>query len=161
MYEPDEIFELIFKNLKGFIFPEKLLMVDLEMSKMELLSLITIDRYSEIIMSQMADYINTPMSTATGIIDRLVRKGYIVRDRAESDRRIVVLKLSEKGKLFTSDLKERIAELIQKAYAVLSEEETQYLFRIIEKIIGVFRSKANTSSAITETTEVLRKIAIE
>ena len=33
-----------------------------------------VDRYEEIIMSRIAEYINVPMSTATGIVERLVKK---------------------------------------------------------------------------------------
>jgi MarR family transcriptional regulator, organic hydroperoxide resistance regulator len=37
-------------------------------------------------------------STISGVVDRLEKKGYVVRDRGEKDRRVVHVRLTPKGK---------------------------------------------------------------
>lgn len=165
MWDYNDIFELIFDNLKRLIFPEKWLVLDLEMSKQEFLALLILERSGAIIMSQIADYINISMSTATGIIDRLVKKGYVVRDRDEADRRIVIIKLSAKGKSLIGEMKERIAVYIKRAYEVLTEDERQYLFRILEKVLNVIQEEGRKEHPEMQqegiTGNTLKKIAIE
>ena len=62
--------------------------------------MMTVARLKEATMGQLSDHMNFPMSTATGIVDRLVKKGYIERGKSDSDRRIVVITLSEKGESY-------------------------------------------------------------
>jgi DNA-binding MarR family transcriptional regulator len=37
-------------------------------------------------------------STISGVVDRLEKKGYLVRDRGQEDRRVVMVQLTPKGK---------------------------------------------------------------
>jgi DNA-binding MarR family transcriptional regulator len=127
MYQYEDLFELVFDNLKRIVFPEEWLALDIEMSKQELFSIMIVDRLGEITMSQLSDQMNFPMSTATGIIDRLVKKGYVHRGKSESDRRIVAITLTDKGRAFTQSLRTTISDYIKKAYDSLNEEERQYL----------------------------------
>jgi len=49
-------------------------------------------------MSDVANKLGITHGTLTIAINRLVRKGYVIRNRIEQDRRVVVIELSEKGK---------------------------------------------------------------
>jgi len=139
----EEFYEFIFDHLKRFVFPEEWLAIDIAMSKQELFTLLTVDKLKEVTMGQLSDNMSFPMSTATGIIDRLVRKGYIERGKSESDRRIVVISLTDKGKAFVESMKNLILSNIKKAYDVLNEQERETLFRIADKITASFQ-KVNT-----------------
>ncbi len=161
MYQYHEVFDLIFNNFKKFIFPEEWLALDLEMSKQEVLALMLIDQRGEMIMSQLAEQINIPMSTATGIMDRLVKKGYLLRERDESDRRVVALKLSAHGKILIDGLKEKISGYLGKIYESLTEEERDCLFRIINKVIQVLQTPEQAESEAELRQKVIRKIEIE
>ena len=94
----DDLYDLFLGNIKKIFYPQDWIDLDLSFSKSELLTILYLDRYEGIIMSQIAEYINVSMSTATGIVERLVNKGYLQRERSESDRRIVVIQLTDKGK---------------------------------------------------------------
>jgi len=48
-------------------------------------------------MSEIAEKLGMPLSTATGLLDRLVEKGLVERERSIEDRRIVQVDLTEKG----------------------------------------------------------------
>ncbi|MEL7567418.1 MAG: MarR family transcriptional regulator [Dehalobacterium sp.] len=139
--EYDEMLDLIFNNLKSLFYPEEWLDLDLSFSKSELFAMLLVDRYGEIIMSQVADFINVPMSTATGIAERLVKKGYLKRERSESDRRIVVVKLTEKGKDLISELKNTASEYLRLINESLTAEERQVLMKVFLKIVQIVEKK--------------------
>jgi DNA-binding MarR family transcriptional regulator len=51
-------------------------------------------------MSKLSQIFHVAPTTMTSIVDRLVRRGYINRRRAQQDRRRVLVSLSKKGKEF-------------------------------------------------------------
>jgi DNA-binding MarR family transcriptional regulator len=51
-------------------------------------------------MSKLSQIVHVAPTTMTSIVDRLIRRGYLKRRRAEQDRRKVLVALSEKGKQF-------------------------------------------------------------
>lgn len=157
----EEFYEIIFDHLKRFAFPEEWLAVDLAMSKQELFTMLTIDKLKEATMGQLSDHMSFPMSTATGIIDRLVNKGYVERGRSETDRRVVVISLTEKGADFSEGMKALIFSYIKKAYDVLSEEERETLLHIADKITAAFRKSGEEAEQSDKTRNTVRKILIE
>lgn len=61
-------------------------------------------------VTDLAKEMGIPSSTLTGIIDRLIEKGYVKRYRSKEDRRVVIVGLEKK----TQERVERINEKIQK-----------------------------------------------
>ena len=156
---PEEILELFFDNIKSLFFPELWLQLDLKFSKSELVSMLLIDMRHEITMTELADDINAPMSTANGVIERLVKKGYVVRDRSDADRRIVVVRLTGDGEALISGIKDMIAGYIGTALGALSEAETSTLISIVMKLVRVFQSRR--AAGETQVNPELKKIIIE
>ena len=75
---------------------EKLSQHDLTVAQylsMEALS----DKGSECSMSELAERIQQSSATMTGIVDRLVEKGWVTRRRSEEDRRAVFVDLTAQG----------------------------------------------------------------
>ena len=48
-------------------------------------------------MSEIADYLNAPLSTLTSIADKLVARNFLVRHNSDEDRRVVKVALGENG----------------------------------------------------------------
>jgi len=48
-------------------------------------------------MSAIAEHLHIALSTATGVLDKLVAKGMVLREAAAEDRRLVICKLSTQG----------------------------------------------------------------
>ncbi|MFZ5351841.1 MAG: MarR family winged helix-turn-helix transcriptional regulator [Bacillota bacterium] len=161
MFTYDDYFDLIFDNIKRIAFPEEWLTIDIEMSKQEIFTIMMADRLGEATMSQISDQMNFPMSTATGIIDRLVKKGYILRGRSETDRRIVTITLTDKGKMFAEDLKTNISDYVKLVYDSLDEEERQYLFRIINKLSNAFGQLVTNGQKDMDKQNSIKRIEIE
>lgn len=155
-----EIMDLVFDNLKKIVFPEEWLNIDMTLSKHEVFTLMLVDRRGEIIMSQIADYVNVSMSTATGIVDRLVKNGFLERNRIESDRRIVMITLTEKAKNLVNDIKNIGSRYFSLVSDALTEEERTFMYKLFLKIMGIInKHHANTPEA-TDNLEV-KRIAID
>ncbi len=71
----DVFFENLFYNyldqMKFLFFPDKWSSISLDYSKNELLSIVFIYRKESVNMSEIAEYINAPLNTVTGVINRL------------------------------------------------------------------------------------------
>lgn len=157
----ESIYNFVFDNLKHFMFPEELINIDLEMSKQELFFLLATDKNGEITMSQFSDLLNVPMSTSTGIADRLVKKGYILRDRSQHDRRIVVIKLTKNGKKFIENLKDKIKSFISIFDDAITDDEKMLLMNIVLKIMNAFREKQKDKNKEDEKEKPIRNISID
>jgi DNA-binding MarR family transcriptional regulator len=157
----EEFFELIFDNLKRIVFPEEWLAIDIAMSKQEIFTMMTVDRMKEATMGQLSENMGFPMSTATGIVDRLGKKGYMERGRSETDRRIVVISLTEKGKDFIGGVKEIIFSYIKRADEVLEDEEWETIIRIVGKVMAVLQKPAEVNELNKNQKSGIRKITIE
>ena len=71
----------------------------------------------------------------TRLMDKLIDKGLITRERCSDDRRIVFVKISEGGLKLLADIDEQFneEEFIPKT---LSEEEAQQLSALLDKLRG-------------------------
>jgi MarR family transcriptional regulator, organic hydroperoxide resistance regulator len=159
MLDCNEIYDTVFDTFKKLLYPEEWIDLDQTLSKSELFTLLQVERNGEIIMSQIADYINISMSTATGIVERLVKQGFIERNRNDSDRRIVTIKLTAEGKALAKNIKSKIFGVAKLLLDSLTEEEQELLFRIFTKVTSVF-STINLSE-VEEKGSVVKKIEIE
>ena len=69
---------------------------DLSITEIHTLKAIGVN--GQIGMSDVAKKLAITHGTLTIAINRLVRKGYVIRNRIEQDRRVVVVELSDKGR---------------------------------------------------------------
>ena len=111
-------------------------------------------------MSQAADYINVPMSTATGVVERLVKNGFLKRERSESDRRIVTIMLTDKGKKVVEDLKDVIHKYVKIIDDSLNDEERKLIFNIFTKLINAL-GKENIDETAEKQVSKINKIEID
>ena len=120
-----------------------------------------VERKGEIIMSHIADYVNVPMSTATGIVDRLVKNGYLERNRSDSDRRIVLIKLTDKAKTVVNEIKNLGSNYFSIIYESLSDEERAFLSKIITKVINSINKQESIDKKEDFSESKIRKIEID
>ncbi len=63
-------------------------------------------------MSRLAEMLDVSVASATGIVDRMEKKGVIERKRSDEDRRVVEVFVSDKGEqVFTAMQAERQAHM--------------------------------------------------
>lgn len=60
----------------------------------------TLKHHPRVSLTELAERIHIGNSATSGIVDRLVKSGMVMRERLESDRRSIALKLTPKGEAF-------------------------------------------------------------
>jgi len=70
---------------------------DYEFNFRELRVILFIGHNQSCIMRELSDALGIAESTTTGLVDRMVDKGLVVRESDKQDRRIVRLKLTDRG----------------------------------------------------------------
>ncbi len=93
-------------------------------------------RQKTAIMSEVARALDSPLSTATTVVDRLVKGGLVERSRAESDRRSVQLALTAEGRRLASLLKKQQLRSSQIMMAALSPQQQRDFLTLFERMIG-------------------------
>ncbi len=88
-------------------------------------------------MSDLEMHAGLKKSTLSESVNILVENGYVERKRSERDRRVVKVKLSEKGEKRIDEISKVIGAHIHKKLEVLSNEESKKLFESFEIIENV------------------------
>lgn len=83
--------------------------------------------------SEVAKKLRITMGTLTKAIDGLVGKGYVNRERSKSDKRKVLLSLSEKGKMLYKKHKDFHTEMISAVMQDMDEKDKLSLGKILGK----------------------------
>ena len=88
-------------------------------------------------MSELAERGRVTQGTMTGMVDKLVGKGYVKRTRAAEDRRVVRVKLTARGRRVDKLHEQHHAELIAKIAGALTDSEQRQMLELIGKIAAV------------------------
>ena len=86
-----------------------------------------IDMHGAMPMSKVAELIGSGLPTATGLINRLVERGYVRREQDPGDRRVVLVSLTEAGAAEVRDLHEARQRRMAAAIAQLPAPEQDNL----------------------------------
>ncbi len=99
-----------------------------DVTKREFSLLVMMGRSGSMIMREIAGFLKVPLSTATGIIDKLIQKGYVVRDTSPDDRRIIIVQLSAEGRNIYNSLQEKMYCMCEQLLESFSREDrTQFV----------------------------------
>src|SRR6516164_4497953 len=111
----DRLLDLIFTGgLRPPLFHPDVLALDRQLPRSEMLALLLLQRYGERTMSELAEHLGAPLSTASGIGERLARRGLVKRQRRPEDRRVVVVRLTKKGAAAADKFRAQIDGLLRR-----------------------------------------------
>ena len=105
------------------------------LSSRELLVVSFVGGQEKVIMKDIADLLNAPMSTATGIVDKLVRKQFLQRNHSKEDRRTVNIHLDVEGRAIYDLYNSLKFQMTGQVLNILSKSETDDFIHLIEKIM--------------------------
>lgn len=112
-----------------------------ELSITEVHTIEAIGMYTERTMSEVAQKLKITVSTLTTAVNKLIKKGYVERKRIEEDRRVVLVKLTKKGKLAYRIHEKFHREMVNTAIDGLNLEEEELLISSLNKINEFFKEK--------------------
>jgi DNA-binding MarR family transcriptional regulator len=109
--------------------------VDLTMLQMRVLLIVTGANGTP--MSQLARATGKTLSTATGVVDRMVTQGLVRREHVPSDRRLVLIHSTEAGRILVNKLTEISHDHMRMIAKRLSTEEINMITHALEVIRNV------------------------
>ncbi|PUB10215.1 MarR family winged helix-turn-helix transcriptional regulator [Paenisporosarcina sp. OV554] len=90
-------------------------------------------------VSDVARRLNATNSYVTLTSEKLVQKGYIIRERSDTDRRTVYLTLTEAGINLVKQMDEIVYAYYDKTFGNISNEEMNSVINILKKFKPIER----------------------
>lgn len=114
-----------------------------DLSITEIHAIDSIGLNNERTMSDTAKDLGITSGTLTTAVDNMIKKGYVERRRSNKDRRVVMIKLTEKGSLAYKAHMDFHKELVFSALKNLNTHEAEILIKTLTKIDIFFKNKYN------------------
>ena len=105
-----------------------------DISKRDFSIIVFVGKQEEVIMRDIANFLNIPVSTTTGIVDKLVENGYLSRYHSSEDRRIIKVGLSTQGKNSFNLLQTSLFNMGNTVLGDLTNEEREQFIGLLEKV---------------------------
>ncbi|HET7627579.1 MAG TPA: MarR family transcriptional regulator [Bacillales bacterium] len=109
--------------------------MNMELSSSQVHLLRLLEQNGPLKMSQLAEQLQITLGGVTLLANRMVKAGWIDRQRGERDRRIVRLQLTDGGAAFLEHLTEARNRTFARYFNKLNEAELAQLKRLYEKIL--------------------------
>ena len=107
----------------------------------QLIMLASIHDYGQCNIKTLVKKRNISPPTATGLIDRLVKRSYVKRGLDPEDRRAVIVSLTKKGEKVVQDFLNAVQDRWKGILIHLSSEEQQQYLNILRKIVNILSGK--------------------
>lgn len=109
---------------------------ELEITPTQLMVLRKLSMHPDIGITDLAELLHLGNSAASGVVDRMVKAGLVIRQRSESDRRSFKLSMTDKG----IEIRERSKQSLRRHLLPLSSipiEDAGELLRIHGQIVQI------------------------
>jgi len=117
-----------------------------ELSITEIHTLEAVGLYGSKTMSEIASDLNITMGTLTTAIDKLIKKGYVERNRSDVDRRIVNVSLTKKGKLAYRIHEKFHLDMVKTIMNNFTSQEEEVLLCALRKLNNHLKDIYNSSN---------------
>jgi len=103
------------------------------LSKQECRVINVVGQHEPLIMREIAEYAKLSVTNTTGVVEKLVQKGYLRRDRSDADRRIVKIQLTTSGQQIYALEVENYRSVGRAILAGLDAQEQSEMLRMLRK----------------------------
>lgn len=93
-----------------------------------------LSRHSMSKMTDIARHMNITTAAITGQVDRLQKNGYVERVNDQKDRRIINIRLLQKGSRLVSRIQGQRRDIIVSLFEKISDRDREEYLRILAKI---------------------------
>lgn len=96
--------------------------------------MITIKMMEECTISELAESLSVSAPSASTMVDRLVEKSALIRERSKKDRRVVVVQLSESARSQIEHMEKAMLESFMKTIEKIGPELTEDWCNVISRV---------------------------
>lgn len=90
-----------------------------------------LEAVGDLSLTELSERMSAKNSTITGIVDRMERDGLVVRERSQADRRVVIIRATDKGQKLARGLPVGAVEVFTTALKSLPPDDRHELRRIL------------------------------
>ena len=127
----DRVSELMPYIMKEFMKSQAAEFYKLKMTMPQFFVLEFLGRLGECTMGGLAKHLNVTTAAMTGVVERLVRDGYVLRSSDPKDRRIVRIRPTAKGSRVVRDMIQKRKEISIRIFGMISQEEREQYLSIL------------------------------
>jgi len=111
-------------------------MLEFELTSVQFIALVAIADHAALDATRVAEMIVVDKATVGGVLERLERKGLIVRRKNPADGRMKVLVATAAGRALITVCFNRVEDLQTRILGPLSAAERETLMRLLAKLVG-------------------------
>lgn len=130
----DELDKIMFVLMKGFVRRQMKLIAKENLTLPQFIILGYLQKEQECKMSQLADFMQVSLPTATGLVDKLVRQKLVLRLPDPKDRRIVRIRLTGQGQRLIKKIQAQRHKTIKELFSQISEFDRKEYLRILNNV---------------------------
>lgn len=145
-----KILQSIRRIIRSVDLHSKRLVTQYNITAPQLVTLYTIEEEGSISLAALSKLVHLSPSTLVGIIDRLVQKEWVERERDGNDRRKVFISLTKKGKQFLKKAPSPLQATLQDALGELSELEQSSIALSLERVVNLMEAEGLDASPILQ-----------
>lgn len=112
-----------------------------DISPAQMLILDILNHKNSMRMGELAKYLSVSLPATTGIVDRLMKLGLVVRANSPVDRRVVNIDIAAKGKKIVKECRQAKQRTIIEIFGGLSEADRDKYLEILRKILNRLQEK--------------------
>lgn len=108
----------------------------------QLVLLQEIARSGEVTAGEIARAVSLSQATVTGILERLEKRGLLVRQRNERDRRRIMVSITEAGRQILETEPPLMQEAFVEKFSSLQEWEQTMILSALQRLVSIMDAKA-------------------
>ena len=101
-------------------------------------TLFNIQQNQTLTMNQLSEKMNLDTSTMSRVVATLERDGYILRERWEEDRRVIKVKLTDKGFITTQELSAEVRGYYQHIIGAIPQGQVDDVVKSVNTLLQAF-----------------------
>ncbi len=111
-------------------------MASLDITHAQASCLMMLARGTAATVTDLGRELNTDVGSVTRLLNRMEKRGLIVRQRRDDDRRVVDLSLTEEGRTLAGQLPPLFCNVLRHHFRNFSAEEIEILRAMLKRVIG-------------------------
>ncbi|CAM4115184.1 MarR family transcriptional regulator [Bacillus manliponensis] len=101
----------------------------------EFLVLRVLGKNEKEMVSRVASELHVSNSHITAVSEKLIKKEFVTRSRSTTDRRVVYLEITEKGKELVAEMERQKKIYLKQKFSTLSDSEIEAMISISSKLM--------------------------
>ena len=127
-----------FQSVRNF-FLNTIDIPSMDLTKTQILILFALSGGRSLNMSQLSSYLASSKEQATRAVSPLVKDEYVTRFRSDENRKMVYVKLTEKGNQLILQEKALVKEYLSKRFESLSKEDQELFHQSLSNILTILK----------------------